>query len=127
MLRGYGQPKMSILVELYTLIDISFFSCFFFLYAEHGFGLQLLMNDINSSLESLNSACNMQSDTDTVPLLQNGQHASNQPAASSSRSLQPQASPRQKVQRSQPVHILPIRWAQRRYCLHRYYSLSSKW
>ncbi|KAK7834471.1 hypothetical protein U0070_017657 [Myodes glareolus] len=67
------------------------------------------MNDINSSLESLNSACNMQSDTDTVPLLQNGQHASNQPAASSSRSLQPQASPRQKVQRSQPVHILPIR------------------
>ncbi|XP_041525343.1 growth factor receptor-bound protein 10 isoform X4 [Microtus oregoni] len=76
---------------------------------EHGFGLQLLMNDINSSLESLNSACNMQSDTDTVPLLQNGQHASNQPAASSSRSLQPQASPRQKVQRSQPVHILPIR------------------
>ncbi|XP_041525342.1 growth factor receptor-bound protein 10 isoform X3 [Microtus oregoni] len=81
---------------------------------EHGFGLQLLMNDINSSLESLNSACNMQSDTDTVPLLQNGQHASNQPAASSSRSLQPQASPRQKVQRSQPVHILPIRWAQRR-------------
>ncbi|ERE90131.1 growth factor receptor-bound protein 14 [Cricetulus griseus] len=76
---------------------------------EHGFGLQLLMNDINSSLESLNSACNMQSDTDTVPLLQNGQHASNQPAASGSRSQQPQASPKQKVQRSQPVHILPIR------------------
>ncbi|XP_055479883.1 growth factor receptor-bound protein 10 isoform X3 [Psammomys obesus] len=75
---------------------------------EHGFGLQLLMNDINSSLESLNSACNMQSDTDTVPLLQNGQHASSQPAASSSRGLQPQASPKQKVQRSQPVHILPI-------------------
>ncbi|EGW07729.1 Growth factor receptor-bound protein 10, partial [Cricetulus griseus] len=71
--------------------------------------LQLLMNDINSSLESLNSACNMQSDTDTVPLLQNGQHASNQPAASGSRSQQPQASPKQKVQRSQPVHILPIR------------------
>ncbi|XP_007641792.1 growth factor receptor-bound protein 10 isoform X2 [Cricetulus griseus] len=66
------------------------------------------MNDINSSLESLNSACNMQSDTDTVPLLQNGQHASNQPAASGSRSQQPQASPKQKVQRSQPVHILPI-------------------
>ncbi|XP_035308691.1 growth factor receptor-bound protein 10 isoform X1 [Cricetulus griseus] len=71
------------------------------------------MNDINSSLESLNSACNMQSDTDTVPLLQNGQHASNQPAASGSRSQQPQASPKQKVQRSQPVHILPIRWAQK--------------
>ncbi|XP_055479881.1 growth factor receptor-bound protein 10 isoform X1 [Psammomys obesus] len=81
---------------------------------EHGFGLQLLMNDINSSLESLNSACNMQSDTDTVPLLQNGQHASSQPAASSSRGLQPQASPKQKVQRSQPVHILPIRRKGRR-------------
>ncbi|XP_055479882.1 growth factor receptor-bound protein 10 isoform X2 [Psammomys obesus] len=80
---------------------------------EHGFGLQLLMNDINSSLESLNSACNMQSDTDTVPLLQNGQHASSQPAASSSRGLQPQASPKQKVQRSQPVHILPIRKGRR--------------
>ncbi|NP_001171100.1 growth factor receptor-bound protein 10 isoform X1 [Mus musculus] len=62
-------------------------------------------NDINSSVESLNSACNMQSDTDTAPLLEDGQHASNQGAASSSRG-QPQASPRQKMQRSQPVHIL---------------------
>uniref|UniRef100_A0A8C6GU87 Growth factor receptor bound protein 10 n=2 Tax=Mus TaxID=862507 RepID=A0A8C6GU87_MUSSI len=73
---------------------------------EHGLGLQVLMNnDINSSVESLNSACNMQSDTDTAPLLEDGQHASNQGAASSSRG-QPQASPRQKMQRSQPVHIL---------------------
>uniref|UniRef100_A0A8C6QPE5 Growth factor receptor bound protein 10 n=1 Tax=Nannospalax galili TaxID=1026970 RepID=A0A8C6QPE5_NANGA len=63
---------------------------------------------MNSSLESLNSACNMQSDT--VPLLQNGQHtASSQPAASSARPQPPQASPRQKVQRSQPVHILAVR------------------
>ncbi|XP_052590488.1 growth factor receptor-bound protein 10 isoform X2 [Peromyscus californicus insignis] len=75
---------------------------------ERSFGLQLLMSDINSSVESLNSACNMQSDTDTVPLLQNGQHAGNQPAASGSRGQQAQASPKQKVQRSQPVHILPI-------------------
>ncbi|EDL76071.1 similar to Grb10 protein (predicted), isoform CRA_c [Rattus norvegicus] len=76
---------------------------------EHALGLQVLMNnDINSSVESLNSACNMQSDTDTVPLLENGQSASNQPSASSSRG-QPQASPRQKMQRSQPVHIQPLR------------------
>lgn len=81
------------------------------------------MSDINSSVESLNSACNMQSDTDTVPLLQNGQHAGNQPAASGSRGQQAQASPKQKVQRSQPVHILPIRWAQRRYCIARFFIL----
>nr|XP_044991475.1 growth factor receptor-bound protein 10 [Jaculus jaculus] len=62
---------------------------------------------MNESLESLYSACSMQSDTE--PLLQNGQHASSQPEASSARPAQPQASPRQKVQRSQPVHILAVR------------------
>ncbi|XP_031194107.1 growth factor receptor-bound protein 10 isoform X4 [Mastomys coucha] len=75
--------------------------------AKHGVGLQVLMNnDINSSVESLNSACNMQSDTDTAPLLEDGQHASDQGAAASSSRGQPQASPKQKMQRSQPVHIL---------------------
>ncbi|KAG3278286.1 growth factor receptor-bound protein 10 isoform X3 [Ictidomys tridecemlineatus] len=62
---------------------------------------------MNASLESLYSACNMQSDT--VPLLQNGQHARSQPPASASKPAQAQASPRQKVQRSQPVHILAVR------------------
>uniref|UniRef100_A0A8C5ZQG7 Growth factor receptor bound protein 10 n=3 Tax=Marmota TaxID=9992 RepID=A0A8C5ZQG7_MARMA len=65
------------------------------------------VSDMNASLESLYSACNMQSDT--VPLLQNGQHARSQPPASASKPAQPQASPRQKVQRSQPVHILAVR------------------
>lgn len=60
-------------------------------------------NDMNSSVESLNSACNMQSDTDTAPLLDNGQR--DQGAASSSRG-QSQVSPKQKMQRSQPMHIL---------------------
>lgn len=69
--------------------------------------LEVLVSDMNASLESLYSACNMQSDT--VPLLQNGQHARSQPPASATRALQPQASPRQKVQRSQPVHILAVR------------------
>uniref|UniRef100_A0A8C9LKC0 Growth factor receptor bound protein 10 n=1 Tax=Piliocolobus tephrosceles TaxID=591936 RepID=A0A8C9LKC0_9PRIM len=69
--------------------------------------LEVLVNDMNASLESLYSACSMQSDT--VPLLQNGQHARSQPRASGPRSVQPQVSPRQRVQRSQPVHILAVR------------------
>ncbi|PNJ39589.1 GRB10 isoform 15, partial [Pongo abelii] len=69
--------------------------------------LEALVNDMNASLESLYSACSMQSDT--VPLLQNGQHARSQPRASGPpRSVQPQVSPRQRVQRSQPVHILAV-------------------
>lgn len=58
------------------------------------------MNDVNASLESLYPACSMQSET--VPLLQNGQHARSQPPPSGTRSLQ--------AQRSQPVHILAVRW-----------------
>lgn len=70
--------------------------------------LETLMNDMNTSLESLYPACNMQSDT--VPLCQNGQHARSQPPPSGARSQPPQASPWQKVQRSQPMHILAVRW-----------------
>ncbi|KAF6301710.1 growth factor receptor bound protein 10 [Rhinolophus ferrumequinum] len=69
--------------------------------------LETLMNDMNTSLESLYPACNMQSDT--VPLCQNGQHARSQPPPSGARSQPPQASPWQKVQRSQPMHILAVR------------------
>ncbi|XP_058390790.1 growth factor receptor-bound protein 10 isoform X4 [Diceros bicornis minor] len=68
--------------------------------------LEALVSDMNASLESVYSACSMQSET--VPLLQNGQHTRSQPP-SGIRSLQPQVSPRQKVQRSQPVHILAVR------------------
>ncbi|XP_051709122.1 growth factor receptor-bound protein 10 isoform X2 [Oryctolagus cuniculus] len=65
--------------------------------------LEKLVNDMNTSLESLYSACsNMQSDT--VPLLQNGQHTRSPPPAASARPAPPQ-----KVQRSQPVHILAVR------------------
>ncbi|XP_058534135.1 growth factor receptor-bound protein 10 isoform X2 [Ochotona princeps] len=70
--------------------------------------LEVLVSDMNASLESLYSACSMQSDT--VPLLQNGQHSRSQPPAQAARPPPPpQASPRQKVQRSQPVHILAVR------------------
>ncbi|NP_001357938.1 growth factor receptor-bound protein 10 isoform f [Homo sapiens] len=78
------------------------------LLTEDDVDLEALVNDMNASLESLYSACSMQSDT--VPLLQNGQHARSQPRASGPpRSIQPQVSPRQRVQRSQPVHILAVR------------------
>uniref|UniRef100_A0A2K5EJJ6 SH2 domain-containing protein n=1 Tax=Aotus nancymaae TaxID=37293 RepID=A0A2K5EJJ6_AOTNA len=63
--------------------------------------LEALVSDMNASLESMQ--------LDTVPLLQNGQHARSQPRASGTWSVQPQASPRQGVQRSQPVYILAVR------------------
>ncbi|XP_006875349.1 PREDICTED: growth factor receptor-bound protein 10 isoform X2 [Chrysochloris asiatica] len=62
---------------------------------------------MNTSLESLYSTCSMQSET--APLLQNGQHACSPLLTSGTRTLQPQVSPQQKVQRSQPVHILAVR------------------
>ncbi|XP_036593354.1 growth factor receptor-bound protein 10 isoform X1 [Trichosurus vulpecula] len=69
--------------------------------------LEALVNDMNSSFESLYSTCSMQSET--APLLQNGQHNRSQLPTSGTSALQQQASPKQKVQRSQPVHILAVR------------------
>ncbi|KAK2504765.1 hypothetical protein MC885_003333 [Smutsia gigantea] len=69
--------------------------------------LEALVSDMNASLESPYSACTAQSET--APLLQNGPHARSQPLPSGTRSLQPQVSPKQKVQRSQPMHILAVR------------------
>ncbi|XP_036848862.1 growth factor receptor-bound protein 10 isoform X3 [Manis javanica] len=69
--------------------------------------LEALVSDMNASLESPYSACSMQSET--APLLQNGPHARSQPPSSGTRSLKPQVSPKQKVQRSQPMHILAVR------------------
>nr|XP_006136424.1 growth factor receptor-bound protein 10 isoform X1 [Pelodiscus sinensis] len=68
--------------------------------------LEALVNDMNSSFESLYSACGMQSET--TPLLQNGQLNRSQLPTSGTSSLQPM-SPRQKVQRSQPVRIMAVR------------------
>ncbi|XP_020836963.1 growth factor receptor-bound protein 10 isoform X2 [Phascolarctos cinereus] len=62
---------------------------------------------MNSSFESLYSTCSMQSET--APLLQNGQHNRGQLPTSGTSALQQQLSPKQKVQRSQPVHILAVR------------------
>ncbi|KAM5273030.1 growth factor receptor-bound protein 10 isoform 2-T2 [Ctenodactylus gundi] len=69
--------------------------------------LEALVSSMSAPLEGLHSACGMQSDT--VPLLQNGQHARGPPPAPSPRPLQPPGSPRQRVPRSQPVHILAVR------------------
>ncbi|NXG24820.1 GRB10 protein, partial [Grallaria varia] len=68
--------------------------------------LEALVNDMNSSFESLYSTCSMQSET--TPLLQNGQLNRSQLPSSGSGTLQP-TSPRQKVQRSQPVRIMAVR------------------
>uniref|UniRef100_A0A8C8RAA7 Growth factor receptor bound protein 10 n=1 Tax=Pelusios castaneus TaxID=367368 RepID=A0A8C8RAA7_9SAUR len=68
--------------------------------------LEALVNDMNSSFESLYSVCGMQSET--TPLLQNGQLNRSQLPTSGTSSLQP-TSPRQKLQRSQPVRIMAVR------------------
>ncbi|ELK37533.1 Growth factor receptor-bound protein 10 [Myotis davidii] len=63
---------------------------------------------MNTSLESLCPSATMQSET--VPLRQNGQHTRGQPPPAGARPAEPQASAQQKVQRSQPMHILAVRW-----------------
>ncbi|XP_045443131.1 growth factor receptor-bound protein 10 isoform X2 [Pipistrellus kuhlii] len=64
-----------------------------------------LVNDMNTSLESLcPSSSSMQ--TETVPLRQSTR---GQPPPSGARNAEPQASGQQKVQRSQPMHILAVR------------------
>ncbi|XP_007528231.2 growth factor receptor-bound protein 10 isoform X2 [Erinaceus europaeus] len=68
--------------------------------------LEALVNDMNTSLESLYSACPMQSET--TPLLQSSSHTRSQQPPATRPQRQP-AAPRQKVQRSQPVHILAVR------------------
>ncbi|KAF4790124.1 growth factor receptor-bound protein 10 isoform X2 [Turdus rufiventris] len=68
--------------------------------------LEALVNDMNSSFESLYSTCSVQSET--APLLQNGQLSRSQLPSLGSGTLQPM-SPRQKVQRSQPVRIMAVR------------------
>ncbi|XP_062986441.1 growth factor receptor-bound protein 10 [Elgaria multicarinata webbii] len=68
--------------------------------------LEALVNDMNSSFESLYSTYSMHSES--TPLLQNGQLNRSQPPASGTNLLHP-VSPRQKVQRSQPVRIMAVR------------------
>lgn len=68
--------------------------------------LEALVNDMNSSFESLYSTYNVHSEN--TPLLQNGQLNRSQLPASGTNLLQP-VSPRQKVQRSQPVRIMAVR------------------
>ncbi|XP_066546537.1 growth factor receptor-bound protein 10 isoform X2 [Amia ocellicauda] len=68
--------------------------------------LEALVNDMNSSFENLYSTCNVQSDS--TPLLQNGQLQRANLQTSGISSVQP-TSPHQKVKRSQPMHILAVR------------------
>ncbi|XP_068610844.1 growth factor receptor-bound protein 10 [Brachionichthys hirsutus] len=72
--------------------------------------LEALVNDMNSSLESLYSTCSGQQ-TESTPLLHNGQissshhHNSPEPPSSSLSAEPPHAS----LRRSQPMHILAVR------------------
>ncbi|KAM6156711.1 LOW QUALITY PROTEIN: growth factor receptor-bound protein 10 [Erethizon dorsatum] len=68
--------------------------------------LETLVDDMNASLEGLYTACSTHSDT--VPLLQNSQHTRSRLPPARGPCSQP-CCPRRRVQRSQPVHILPIR------------------
>uniref|UniRef100_A0A3B5MQC4 Uncharacterized protein n=1 Tax=Xiphophorus couchianus TaxID=32473 RepID=A0A3B5MQC4_9TELE len=63
--------------------------------------LEALVNDMNSSLESLYSTCSGQQ-TEITPLLHNGQN----PPSSSSANVD---TPQTKLRRSQPMHILAVR------------------
>uniref|UniRef100_A0A8C9WDP6 Growth factor receptor bound protein 10 n=1 Tax=Scleropages formosus TaxID=113540 RepID=A0A8C9WDP6_SCLFO len=66
--------------------------------------LEALVNDMNSSFESLYPQCSTQ--TEASPLLHNGQPHRAPPQSGSP--LQP-ASPGHRVRRSQPMHILAVR------------------
>ncbi|XP_078092992.1 growth factor receptor-bound protein 10 isoform X2 [Mustelus asterias] len=68
--------------------------------------LEALVNDMNSSFDSLYSMCCTQSET--TPLIHNGQLVCSHLANSGTNSPQP-TSPRQKLRRSQPMHILTVR------------------
>lgn len=122
------------LVNLHSLQQITFNRVFLFpsCLPEDDVDLEALVNDMNSSLESLYSTCSGQQ-TDSTLLLQNGQtsassqqhhnhhrpsthhthvrqghhvlsHSSPEPPSSMSTDL-PQAS----LRRSQPMHILAVR------------------
>ncbi|XP_045684884.1 growth factor receptor-bound protein 10 isoform X2 [Phyllostomus hastatus] len=88
-------------------LSLKFLSRLAFCCPEDDVDLEALVSDMSASLESLYAACSMQSDT--TPLRQNGQHTRDQPPPSGAKPAPPQASPQQKVQRSQPVHILAAR------------------
>uniref|UniRef100_W5LY87 Cordon-bleu WH2 repeat protein n=1 Tax=Lepisosteus oculatus TaxID=7918 RepID=W5LY87_LEPOC len=69
--------------------------------------LEALVNDMNSSFESLYSTCSVQSES--APLLQNGQfHRAPLQTSGINPPAQP-TSPQQKVRRSQPMHIHAVR------------------
>ncbi|XP_073534429.1 growth factor receptor-bound protein 10 isoform X3 [Phyllobates terribilis] len=68
--------------------------------------LEALVNDMNSSLDSLYSTCSRV--TDSVPLLKNGQ-LNRIPLSNSGANTLPSMPQRQKMQRSQPMQIQAVR------------------
>ncbi|XP_072009265.1 growth factor receptor-bound protein 10 isoform X2 [Engystomops pustulosus] len=68
--------------------------------------LEALVNDMNSSLDSLYSACSTVSES--VPLLKNGQ-LNQSPLSNSGTNTLPSMPQKQKMQRSQPMQIQAVR------------------
>ncbi|XP_069814620.1 growth factor receptor-bound protein 10 [Dendropsophus ebraccatus] len=88
------------------LVDTAFTSKHISLNPDDDVDLEALVNDMNSSLDSLYSTCSRVSDT--VPLLKNGQH-NRSPLSNSGTNTLPSMPQRQKMQRSQPMQIQAVR------------------
>uniref|UniRef100_A0A8C5EAP5 Growth factor receptor-bound protein 10-like n=1 Tax=Gouania willdenowi TaxID=441366 RepID=A0A8C5EAP5_GOUWI len=88
--------KTFIETEVCGPFDVSLFSLFLL---EDDVDLEALVNDMNSSLESLYSSCSGQP-IESTPLLPNGQPALSSPSTDS---------PQAVLRRSQPMHILAVR------------------
>ncbi|KAG8572374.1 hypothetical protein GDO81_012031 [Engystomops pustulosus] len=81
--------------------------CFFTsLLSDDDVDLEALVNDMNSSLDSLYSACSTVSES--VPLLKNGQ-LNQSPLSNSGTNTLPSMPQKQKMQRSQPMQIQAVR------------------
>ncbi|XP_056376305.1 growth factor receptor-bound protein 10 isoform X4 [Hyla sarda] len=88
------------------LVDTSFTSKHISLNPDDDVDLEALVNDMNSSLDSLYSTCSRVSET--VPLLKNGQ-LNRSPLSNSGTNTLPSMPQRQKMQRSQPMQIQAVR------------------
>ncbi|XP_075442600.1 growth factor receptor-bound protein 10 isoform X2 [Ascaphus truei] len=89
-----------------VLVETGFTSKRMSIHQDDDVDLEALVNDMNSSFESVYSTCSTVSES--VPLLQNGQHNRCQ-LPTSGTSTQTPISQRQKLPRSQPMHILAVR------------------
>ncbi|XP_040287326.1 growth factor receptor-bound protein 10 isoform X2 [Bufo bufo] len=86
-----------------VLVDTGYTSKRIALNPDDDVDLESLVNDMNSSLDSLYSTCSKV--TESMPLLKNGRS----PLSNSGTNNLPSMPPRQKMQRSQPMQIQAVR------------------